>query len=77
MSMKKNSTAQRGGNGMLVTASAYTTKARPDPDVTNSGTVVPWVFAMNPRKLKITNPANTDVEQFAKAITIASLIKEQ
>ena len=58
---------------MFVTASAYTMKARPEPEVTRSGTFVPWVCAMKPRKLKITKPAKIDVEQFDMAITMASL----
>ena len=41
MSMKKNKKDHRGGRGKFVTASAYTIKARPDPEVTSSGTVVP------------------------------------
>lgn len=71
--MAKKRKDQRGATGMRAKAAGYTTKASPEPDDTTSCTSTPRSWAKNPRMLKITKPANTDVEQLANAITMASL----
>ena len=73
MSIKKKSKDQTGDNGILATAVGYATKANPDPELATSETLTPSSFAINPRMLKITHPAKTEVLQLQKATVIASL----
>ena len=71
--MAKKRKDQRGAKGMRATAAGYTTKAKPDPDDTTSSTSTLNSWDRKPKMLKMTKPANTDVKQLAKAITMASL----
>ena len=73
MSIMKKSKDQRGDNVILVIASGYVTKARPDPALTTSSISSPSSVAMNPKMLKITKPAKIELLPFEIAIMIASL----
>lgn len=73
ISIAKKRRDQRGATGIRVTAAGYTTKASPEPDDTTSATPTPSSLARKPRMLKMTKPANTDVEQLATAMMMASL----
>lgn len=71
--MTKKRKDQRGATGMRATAAGYTTKASPAPDDTTSSTSMLISLAKNPRMLKMTKPANTDVKELAKVTMMASL----
>ena len=75
ISIVKKRIAHKGGMGIRVTAAGYTTKAKPDPEDTTSSIPTPNSFAMKPKMLKITKPANTEVEQLLIPITNASLLR--
>lgn len=75
--MMKNSIAQTCGQGSIVIASGYVTKANPGPPVATEETGRPVSWDINPITEKTTKPAKILVPQFKIGTRIESLQKGQ